>query len=230
MNTKQRYGSATLRRVQQFLDSHADVVGPINQSAMRQELDAAYADTIALVNEQGTRTRAGRGERSNQETLERSLKRLHLTPIVKFARASLRGVPNFSALTPNVKRLGGDQLVKAANALISAAEPYMAVFIAGHFPEDFNSQARLATSALQTSMEARSNETVKRVGATKQINEALKRGRSAIVKLDAVLTRTLDSNPRLAVEWQTAKRIQSRPGPVVTPTVTPTSAPEVKAA
>jgi hypothetical protein len=40
MNTQQRYSSATLRRVQQFLDSHADVVGPINQSAVRQELDA----------------------------------------------------------------------------------------------------------------------------------------------------------------------------------------------
>jgi hypothetical protein len=230
MNTKQRYGSATLRRVQQFLDSHADVVGSINQSVARQELDAAYADTIALVNEQGTRTRTGRGERSNQATLERSLKRLHLTPIVKFARASLRGVPNFSALTPNVRPLSGDRLVKAANALIAAAEPYAAAFIAGHFPEDFNSQARQATSALQTSIEARSNEVVKRVGATRQIEETVKRGRAAIVKLDAVLARILDSDPRLAVEWQTAKRIQSRPGPVVTPPATTTTAPEVKAA
>jgi hypothetical protein len=216
MNTQQRYSSATLRRVQQFLDSHADVVGSINQSAMRQELDAAYADTIAMVNEQGTRMRAGRGERSN----------LHLTPIVKFARAGLRGVPNFGALTPNVQRLDGDGLVKAANALLTAAEPYAAAFTEAHFPEDFIAQARLATNALQTSMEVRSHEVVRRVGATKQINESVKRGRSAIAKLDAALSRLRIGNPRLEAEWQAAKRIRSQAHSVVTPTTTP----EVKAA
>jgi hypothetical protein len=153
MNTQQRYSSATLRRVQQFLDSHADVVGPINQSAVRQELDAAYADTIATVNEQGTRTRVARGERANQRSLEQSLKRLHLTPIVKFARAGLRGVPNFGALTPNVQNLQGDGLVKAANALLTAAAPYAATFIEGHFPENFIGEAHQATNALQTSIE-----------------------------------------------------------------------------
>ena len=230
MNTQQRYSSATLRRVQQFLDSHADVVGSINQSAMRQELDAAYADTIAMVNEQGTRMRAGRGERSNQLSIERSLRRLHLTPIVKFARAGLRGVPNFGALTPNVQRLDGDGLVKAANALLTAAEPYAAAFTEAHFPEDFIAQARLATNALQTSMEVRSHEVVRRVGATKQINESVKRGRSAIAKLDAALSRLRIGNPRLETEWQAAKRIRSQAHSVVTPTVTPTTTPEVKAA
>jgi hypothetical protein len=226
MNTQQRYGSATLRRVQQFLDSHADVVGTINQSTVRRELDAAYADAIAMVNEQGSRTRTGRGERSHQVALERSLKRLHLTPIVTFARASLRGVPNFSALTPNVQPLAGDPLVKAANALITAAEPYSATFIEGHFPGDFIAQARLAVNALQTSMETRSHDTVRRIGATKQINESVKRGRLAIAKLDALLARILVSNPRLEVEWRTAKRLPSRSG-AVTESV---AAPEVKAA
>jgi hypothetical protein len=226
MNTQQRYTSATLRRVQQFLDSHADVVGSINQSTVRQELDDAYADTIALVNEQGTRTRTGWGERSNQQSLERSLKRLHLTPIVKFARASLHGVPNFSALTPNIWPLRGDRLVKSANALISAAEPYSAVYIAGHFPGDFIAEARQAVNAVQTSVEARSQETVMRIGATRQIDGSVRRGRSAILKLDAVLARVLDSNPRLEVEWRTAKRIQSRPGPVAESA----AAPEVKEA
>jgi hypothetical protein len=226
MNKQQRYNSATLRRVQQFLDSHADVVGPINQSVMRQELDAAYADTIATVNEQGTRTRAGRGERANQRSLEQSLKRLHLTPIVKFARAGLRGVPNFGALTPNVQHLSGDGLVKAANALLTAAAPYAATFIEGHFPENFIAQAHEATNALQTSIEVRSHEFVQRVGATKQIDESVKRGRSAIAKLDAALSRILIGDPRLATEWQAAKRIRSQAHSVVTATTTP----EVKAA
>ena len=232
MNTKQRYSSATLRRVQQFLDTNADALGGINQSALRAELDAALAESEGMSSEQGTRVRATRGESNNQRQLEKALKKEHVTPMVKVARAQLKGVPNFAALTPSVQKLRGDRLVKAATALATAAEPYAMQFEMAHFPANFLTELRDATVALKTSLDTRSQHNVSFAGATRQMKQSIAHGHKAVATLDAALTRTLLANPRLESEWKAAKRIANKPGkaraagtigaiaPAVTPTIT----------
>ncbi len=207
MEKKQRFRGATLKRVQQFLDSHAGVVGAINQSKGRQMLDAALAESEASAIEQGTRVRSTRGERANQASLERGLRRLHLTPVSKVARAQLRDVPNFAALTPNVAQLKGEPLVRAAYAMATAAEQYQAQFVEAGRPSDFVYRIRVATDALNQSLAARAEHVRSRKGATKQVQTTLDRGRQAVALLDAALSEILFKDARLAAEWRAAKRI-----------------------
>jgi hypothetical protein len=234
MKAKQRYAGDTLRRVQQVLDLHANQVGAVNSSDARKQLDAAVAQLDATVAEQGTRTRDVRGETANVQALSRELRVVHVGPISKYAKSNLTGVPNFTALTPDVHNLSGTRLVEAARAMVGAAEPFAAKFEAAAFPADFLAQLTAAADAVAASVSVRSQKRIVRSGATKQVATALKSGRQAVKSLEALVTRFTDKDPRFAEEWRVATRIVARPGvvnstnPAAIPavlTATPTTVP-----
>lgn len=213
MKQHQQSTAATLRRAQQFMDTHADVVGAINQTDARKQLDQALGllDTSSV--EQETRRRTARGETHGLHALQRTLIGSHVVPMTKFARARLAGVPTIAALTPSVRHLNGASLAKAARALAAAAAPFAPQFVAAKFPADFLAQLDVVAAAIVTAHDARASTAVRRTGATKQIKTALAAGRAAVAVLDATLTRLLASDTRLAQEWRTAKRIKAKPGP-----------------
>jgi hypothetical protein len=212
MRFSQRYRAQALRRVQQFLDAHADAVGTVNSSESRQKLDRAVAAIDPVTEVQGSRMRQGRGETSRRRALEQELLLTQMRPITKLARAKLKDVPNFAALVPVERGLSGRRLVEAARAMGAAAAPLTPEFVASGFPADFLAQLQHAADVVKASLDIRSEFRREQVGATKAIEEHLGEAVTAVQELDAAVTRYLAGSPSLAEEWRVARRAVLKPG------------------
>jgi hypothetical protein len=212
MNTKQRYQYQSLRGAQLFVRGHVAEAGVLIGTAPLAQLDTAVDRIESAATEQGTCTRDALGERNNQLALERRLRKDHLSPIAKYGRAELAGVPNFKALTPATRNLEGARLVQVARAVGGAARPYLANFVEGHFPADFITQLSAAADAVQRSMDIRARKNQQRVNATEGIAGAISSGRAAVARLDARITRLVAGNAPLLEEWRVATRVRNKPG------------------
>jgi hypothetical protein len=236
MNKPQVYLSQSLHRAQQFLTAHAESAGPANSSEARRQLDQAITAMDAAVVEQHTSARELKGEVKRRHQLERTLVKKYMTPLAKFARASLTGVPDFVALTPTSQHLQRDRLANAARSMSTAAEKYAAQLSAAKFPQNFLAQFRAATDAVSSSLELAAAKRVARIGATKRIATAGAQGRRAIAALDSVLSHLILGDERLEREWRAAKRVTkvavaSAQEPDVVGSIAPsTTEQEVKAA
>jgi hypothetical protein len=211
MRTTQIHLGRSLKGTQQFLDGNAAVVGSVNASEPRKRLDTAVSTFDAAVEEEGARARDVRGEVNRRKQLERRVVRKFMTPLAKFARSQLRGVPDFAALTPSANDFRTDKLVASARAMIAAAAP-QAARIAAHFPEGFLEQFREAVDAVSASFEATTNARRQRQGAAKQLATALQDGRSAVAAIDSIVSHLILGNARLEEEWRVAKRITKSTG------------------
>jgi hypothetical protein len=208
MQKPQVYLSQSLHRAQNFLVAHSETVGPANSSEGRRQLDQAIVAMDSAVIEQDTVARELRGEVSRRGQLERVLMRKYMTPLAKFARASLTGVPDFVAITPSAQHLKRDRLVTAARSMAAAADKYAAQLGQAKFPPTFLAQFRSATDAVQSSLELSQSKRVARTGATKRIALAGAQGRRAIAAIDATLSHLILGDERLEREWRAAKRMQ----------------------
>lgn len=208
MQKTQIHVGQSLRQVQQFLTAHASAVPSAVASAAKRALDAAVAEIDRAATEQGGLARAVRGEVQRRVELERTLLRKYVTPLVKFARASLRGAPEFASLTPSAKALRRERLAQTAQAMAAAADGHVDALRAGEFPEDFLDQLRAAATAVQRSFDAGLSGRVRRTGVTKEIRAALANGRRAVAALDALVTHTIVGDEALEREWRAAKRVR----------------------
>lgn len=208
MQSYQIYLSQSLRRVQQFLTAHADAVQAANASDARKQLDTAVVTIDAAAAEQGTCSREVRGEVQKRKHLEDTLVRRFLTPLSKFARASLTGVPEYAALTPSVRSLQRERLVQSARSMAAAADKYAAALTAAKFPQEFLKQLRAAIDPVQASLDASSAKRIARNGATKKLAGALAQGRRAVAALDSLVAHLIIGDERLEREWESAKRIR----------------------
>lgn len=215
MQKSQFHVGQSLRQVQQFLTVHAGAVPSAATSAAKRELDAAVAALDRAATGQDALARAVRGEVQRRGQLERTLLRKYVIPLGKFARASLRGAPEFASLTPSTKALRSERLVQTAQAMAVAAEAHVAALRAAEFPVDFIEQLRAAAAAVQSSFDAGRSGLVRRTGVTKEIRAALANGRRAVAALDALVAHTIDGNEVIEREWRSAKRVQRR-GPAET--------------
>lgn len=229
MQRAQFHVGQSLRQVQQFLSVHAAAVPSAAASAAKRTLDAAVAELDRAATEQGGLARAVRGEVQRRLELERTLVRKYVTPLVKFARASLRGAPEFASLTPSAKSLHRERLVQTAQAMAVAADNHLDALRAGEFPADFVEQLRAAAAAVQRSFDAGVSGRVRRTGVTKEIRAALVRGRQAVAALDALVAHTIVGDEALEAEWRSAKRVRRRgtaaeePVPEVAGTIMPSA-------
>lgn len=198
----------SLRQAQQFLTARADAVPSVAASAAKKQLDTAIADLDRAAIAQGTIGRERRGEVQRRAKLERTLVRKYLTPLAKFARASLKGAPDYAALTPSSRALQRERLVKTAQAMAKAARSHVTELRAASFPADFLDQLQAAATAVQASFDASQAGLVRRTGVTKEIRVALAAGRQAVATLDALLGHTTMGNEALEREWRSAKRVR----------------------
>jgi hypothetical protein len=210
MQRTQFYVGQSLRQVQQFLSVHEGAVPSASASAAKRALDAAVAELDRAATGQGALARTVRGEVQRRAGLERTLLRKYVIPLVKFARASLRGAPEFASLTPPTKALRRERLVQTAQAMAVAAEPHVEALRAGQFPADFIDQLRAAAAAVQQSFDAGRSGRVRRTGVTKEIRAVLANGRRAVAALDALVAHTIVGDEALEREWRSAKRVQRR--------------------
>src|SRR5947209_4685335 len=87
------------------------------------------------------------GQINRQRALVLGLRAGHMQPIAWFARAKLRGVPDFAALVNFCANLQPKPLVRAARAMATAADPHHEVLTRAGFPADTVAQLRGVASA-----------------------------------------------------------------------------------
>src|SRR5213079_1570473 len=105
--------------------------------------------------------------------LANELQSTHMVPIAQFARAKLKGVPDFAALAKSGFGLRLTALIRAARAMATAAAPQAGAFVSAGFPADTISELGSTAQALEETMTAWANSSVRRVTATKGIDEGL---------------------------------------------------------
>jgi len=226
MDLGSQYVVQSFGRVQKYLDAHVAVLGAINTTEARTTLD----DVVTRLDGHRLTRDAARiqtvGETNRQRQLESELREKHMRPVATFAKAKLRGVPDFKAMT-TVRKLKGLRLVAAAQAMAQAAAPFAAQFAAADFPSTFLDELSAAAEAVKASMETRSRTHVVRVGSGKALKAELKRGRDAVGELSGAVLKKLAGNTQLLAEWHVAKRVVRKPGVPATPATAkvPTPAP-----
>lgn len=198
------------RRAAQFLTTHADAVPSVNDADARRQLDTALAAMDAAAAAQATAVREIRGEVHRRAGLERTLTRKYLTPLATFARASLRGVPEYAALTPAVASLTGARLVVAARGMATAAEKYGTALAQAKFPKGFLDALRAATDAVDKSLGVKREQVRQRVNATARLSATAGDVRRSKRALDSLVRHHILGNAVLEREWRLATRLPRR--------------------
>lgn len=212
MRTNNQYALNAFRRVQAFLDEHADTVGALRDSEARKVLDAAVAQLEAHGMNQSTSVLEIDGHLNLQRSLEIDLRKGHMQPIANFARAKLRGVPDYAALTRGVTELKGHSLVRAARAMATAAAPHAESLTRNAFPADALVQLGKAAEQVEAAIDGRANLNVRKAGATKGISEETKQASDAVKMLSAVIDRQFAKDRTFLAAWRAAKRVVAKPG------------------
>jgi hypothetical protein len=212
MKQYQQYQVGSLRRARDYVQGHADVAGAVAESEALAQLDHALARLTTLGTEQGTANLQMAGQISRERVLVAELKHEHMLPISTFARARLRGVPDFAALTRSGYARETKDVVQAARAMAEATVPHTAALIRGGFPADTIAQLTTATDAVSAAVAERANTKVNRTNTTKGIEEAILDGREAVGMLHAVISKQFARDAALLAGWHTARRVVAKPG------------------
>jgi hypothetical protein len=212
MKRYQQYQVGSLRRARDYVHGHADVAGAVAESEALAQLDHALARLAALGTGQGTADLMMAGQISRERALVAELKNEHMLPISTFARARLRGVPDFAALIHGGSARETKDVVQAARAMAEAAVPHTAALVRGGFPADTIAQLTAAADAVSAAVTERANTKVNRTNTTKGIEEAILDGREAVGMLHAVISKKFAGDPALLAGWHTARRVAAKPG------------------
>jgi hypothetical protein len=218
LNSLQERVYDTGRRIQTFLDANDAALGTINKSGMRAELDAV----VTALGQSSTTQAAGRvnaiGETANQRTLRLALRLNNMQPIASVARAKLRTVPNFQAMTLPKPDTRVVSLIAHANGMAEAAQPYSQVFIDAGLPQDFLAKLTAAADAVKASIDTRAAARGQRSGATGTLKDLVTRARLALKALNALVVPVLSadvSHSGLLAEWKSVRRVHAKGGPVI---------------
>ena len=212
MRQEQQRNVDSLRRVQDFLNVHSAALGAAASAGAKQQLDDAIVQLDAFDNAQGSARLEMDGLMSRRRALVMALRQQHMLPIAVFARARLRGVPDFAALTRSGSALVPSRLVAAARAMATAATPHLDALVNAGFPADTIAQLEAAADAVSSAMADRATTSVRRVGATKGIEQQIRRGREAVRVLSAVVGKQAAGDPVVLSGWRTASRVTAKSG------------------
>jgi hypothetical protein len=203
-----------LVNIQHFLDANSAVLGPVNTSGAKQDLDGAAAALSGNAVSQGEHTTAATGETRKERSIRVSIRRQYLRPIAQVAATRSPDVPQLGTLRlPSVK-LRGASFVDAANAVANNAEPYAAVLVAAGLKLDFLAELRGKLQEIETSRGERVDHVRVRKSSTIALAAAAKNGRKAIKALDGVIEQHIPDNAQLLAEWKSVKRVAKKPGSV----------------
>src|SRR6266550_1872845 len=223
----------SLHRVQAFFDTHATELAGVNVAAPRAELDDAVRQLSAHAADQdATRTNV-RGDTLKKQSLYDTVRKDHMVPIAQIARHELHGDSDFADIKVPVKGTSAAKVVAAARGLAQVARRHEAVFVRAGLAADFVDQLSAAADALEQVIKERGSTRLQRTGATAALGAEVKRGRKAVMVIDAALRRALKGKLSLLAEWRSAKRVGSKLGGSrvqAVPEFGPPPTPEVRAA
>ena len=215
----------SLYRVQDFMSTHADLLGTLRDAEARKQVDHAVAGIRDHITAQGSADRVLVGQNSRKQALARELVKTHMAPIAKFARANLRGVPDFSTLRKSGNVNKPKALIGNAFSMAKAATPYVNAMTAEGFPPDTIEQLTGAAETLDLATIERDNTKHRRVESTKNIAKLVRLGRDGVKKIDAVVSKHFVSDEAILAAWTSASRVYGKSGSVRKPTPAGTATP-----
>jgi len=142
-----------------------------------------------------------------QEKLELALRRDHMTPIARIARAELPRIDDLAALRMPRGRLTVDRLAALAHGMAEVAERYHEVFVAAGLPADFGDRPRAADDEMLAARSRRTRSRGERAGATTGLRHTLSAGHRIVGVLDAFVQTVLADDPTLRTSWLAVKRV-----------------------
>jgi hypothetical protein len=184
-----------------------------------EEAKKALDDALARLREYSSvrlsGTDLGRAQARRRDQLVERVRDRHMRKIVTIARAQIEpgsdaGLP--AALRMPRQPLSITKVLQACDAMIEAARPYEAVFVANGLPQDFLAQFEAAREGLAEIVDARSTLLGARVGARKGLEMQFRRGRRAVERLDALIRAEFEGEEAILLSWRKAKRVQKLPG------------------
>ncbi len=214
MNARQTRSTDAVLRTRKFVGIHADKLGPIATSAASHKLDQVADTVTGIITDQGSQSLVMLGQRGTEKALVETIRFHFMAPIAKFARASLKDVPDITALTRNGRTLDGLRLVHAARAMATTASAHLPQLVAAGFPESILQELEATANQLEETITTRGNTRTSRVAATRQIAQLLDEGREAIAILNAVIIRQFRNDPAFLASWNATQRIHAKVGAI----------------
>jgi hypothetical protein len=235
MQTTQGSVLESLQSVQTFLTDNADKLGGVVKTGARQKLDDAIVELTTHAEEQQGSHLAAQGNTQEKRSLELVLRRDHMAPIARIARAELPPTPAVEPLKMPKGRPTVARLAALADGMANAATPFADTFISAGLPPDFIAQLRAATNAMVSAVAERNQNRGKRGGATTGLKEKLGRARRIVHVLDAFVQTALKDDSVLLSSWNIVKRVRrnsnrpANPATSATPPATPPATPHADA-
>jgi len=228
MQTTQGSVLESLQAVQTFLTDNADRLGGVVKTGARQKLDEAIAELTTHAEEQQGSHLAAQGNTQEKRNLQLVLRRDHMAPIARIARAELPPTPAVEPLKMPKGRPTVARLAALADGMANAAAPFADTFISAGLPTDFIAQLRAATTAMVAAVAERNQNRGKRGGATTGLKQKLGRARRIVHVLDAFIQTALKDDQVLLSSWNIVKRVRrntNRPATPAAPPATPPTTP-----
>jgi hypothetical protein len=225
MRNTQTRNFDTLRRVDDFGESHADSF-PIG-SLGAQKFQAIKA-VIAEVEAHGAAQSGGKGAAqagTNAKSAARDDLRQQMVAIRETALATEEAVPGVSARfrVPHTK--GEHALISAARAFVEAATPLKNEFLQREMPATFLEDLTAAVERFESALNEKNVNTEKRIAATAAISAALERGMKLVRELDAIIKNKFRGDAATLAAWASASHVE-RPPKKRAPRTTPATPPQ----
>jgi hypothetical protein len=217
MKFRENAVSETLHRVQPFLADHRESfteADPEDLARAQQKLDDVVALLMNFGVDQDAGSRGAMGETAKQRQLRLDLSNEWLKPIAVIARRNLRKVPEFAALQPPKASARGHAFTASARGMAVAAAAHREALVRYGLPESFVEDLNTAVDELEASLSDRESNRARRVAATKGLEDATKEARTILAVLDALVRRWAKGNETLLRQWEVARLVRRRPGPV----------------
>lgn len=157
---------------------------------------------------------SARGD-ARQGTERREQARVDLRAILddmaRTARALTDEVPGIAEKFRVPRNNNDKELLNAARAFKTAAEPIKAHFIAHEMPADFLDGLQEAIDALEAAMSEQSTGVGGHVAAGAALDEIIARGNDLVRKLDAIVRNKYANDPATLAEWTSASHTERAP-------------------
>jgi hypothetical protein len=197
----------SLRKAQDFLDAHADVLTGVARSGLRRRLDDAVTTLSGHASDQSRNQLSARGATKKHQSLRRVLLSDHMAPIARIARVELAATPEIEPLRMPNGQANIERLVAAANGMAKAAAPHAQTFIDAGLPEDFIKQLQDVARAVLDAQREYAQSVGRASAATSSLHSKLVDARRVVHALDALVSKALKDDRNLLDNWKQVKHV-----------------------
>jgi hypothetical protein len=210
MRYRQRKVVDAGHRIQVYLDTNKDRVGPVDEGNARGVLDEVITNLEALGDEQDPTRSLRRRELQEEKNAKYDLREVHMRPIDTIAEVSLRDVPEFDRLRLPIQRLDLSQHIQWARGMAKAAEPHQAVFVKHGLAQDFIAKLLASADGAKKAMNQRWSAHTSRVGATAKLQSETRRALGVFDVIDSLVAPKVRSDDQLSKDWELTKHVATK--------------------